>query len=173
MRKLRTHYHPEAKNLEEKSVLERLATRAISIQNKEILLLYTERYQDYSLPGGGVNQDEDIISAMKRELCEETGARNIRNVQAFGIYEEYRPWYKPGFDFVHMTSYCYTCDVDYDLAQTQLENYEIKNGMRPLWVDIHEAIQHNQQTIEKSDKKGLSIERETFLLELIIKEKNL
>jgi hypothetical protein len=42
--------------------------------------------------------------------------------------------------------------------------------MTPLWINIHQAIKHNEETLEKSEKKGLSIERETFLLKLIVKE---
>jgi hypothetical protein len=42
--------------------------------------------------------------------------------------------------------------------------------MRPVWVNIHEAITHNEETIQASPKKGLSIERETFLLKKIADE---
>ena len=36
-----------------------------------------------------------------------TGARNIRDIESLGIYEEYRPWYKPEHAIMHMLSYCY------------------------------------------------------------------
>lgn len=132
-----------------------------------ILLLYTKRYEDFSLPGGGIDEGEDRLTGLARELREETGALNIDNIREFGVYEEYRPWYKPEFDAVHMISYCYTCTVDRELGETQLEHYEISNGMEPLWVNIHEAIAHNEETIKKSSKKGLSVQRETFLLRTI------
>ena len=104
---------------------------------------------------------------MKRELIEETGAQNISNIQPFGIYEEYRPWHRDDYDIVHMISYCYTCDVNKELGVSNLESYELKNGMKALWVNIHEAIQHNEKTMATSEKKGMSIERETFLLRLV------
>lgn len=167
MQILKTHYHPEVKTLENKSIFTRLATRSIAIQEDTILLLYTERYQDYCLPGGGLDKDEDKIEGMKRELSEETGAKAIKNIKPFGAYEEYRPWYKADFDIQHMISYCYTCNIDKELGDTNLESYEIKNGMKALWINIHEAIAHNKKTIATSAKKGLSIERETFLLERI------
>ena len=66
-----------------------------------------------------------------------------------------------------MMSYCYTCDIDQELGESQMESYETKNGMRAVWVNIHEAIKHNENTIATSEKKGMSIERETFLLKLI------
>ena len=167
MRNLKTHYHPDVETLENKSVFTRFATRSIAIQGNSILLLYTERYEDYSLPGGGLDRGEDKVEGMRRELNEETGAVNIRNVQPFGIYEEFRPWYKPDYDIQHMISYCYTCDVDKELGDSNLESYETNNGMKALWINIHDAIDHNKKTMSTSDKKGMSIERETFLLELI------
>ena len=167
MKNLKTHYHPEVKTLENKSVFTRLATRSIATQGTNILLLYTERYEDYSLPGGGLDLEEDKIEGMKRELSEETGAKNIRNIKPFGAYEEYRPWYKPDFDVQHMISYCYTCDINKDLGESKMEQYETNNGMIARWMNIHKAIEHNKNTMATSDKKGMSIERETFLLELI------
>lgn len=168
MKTLKTHYHPDVYPLENKSSFTRLATRGIVIQGNSILLMYTERYEDYSLPGGGLDIGEDKVKGMIRELVEETGAQNISNVQPFGVYIEYRPWYKPDYDIQHMISYCYTCQIDKELGQSSLESYEIKNGMRPIWIDIHEAIEHNINTMATSDKKGMSIERETFLLQLIV-----
>jgi ADP-ribose pyrophosphatase YjhB (NUDIX family) len=132
--------------------------------------MYTERYEDYSLPGGGLDEGEDKIKGMMRELNEETGAMNIKNILPFGIYEEYRPWYKPDFDIQHMISYCYTCDISNTLGNSRLESYEIKNGMKAMWIDIDEAIEHNKNTMANSAKKGMSIERETYLLQRIADE---
>jgi ADP-ribose pyrophosphatase YjhB (NUDIX family) len=168
MQIIKTHFHPEIETLENKSIFTRLATRSITLQGHLILLLYTARYQDYSLPGGGLDLNEDKITGMKRELNEETGAENINNIQPFAIYEEYRPWYKGDYDIQHMISYCYTCDIITELGTSKMESYETNNGMKAVWVNIHEAINHNKNTLSTSDKKGMSIEREIFLLERIV-----
>lgn len=107
---------------------------------------------------------------MKRELSEETGAKDIKNIKPFGVYEEYRPWYKPDYDIQHMIPYCYTCNINKELGVSNMESYEIKNGMKAVWINIHDAIKHNKKIMAISDKKGMSIERETFLLTLIAKE---
>jgi ADP-ribose pyrophosphatase YjhB (NUDIX family) len=169
MRLLKSTVHPDITDLSAKS-FNRKATRAIVLKGDKLLMLYTKRYHDYSLPGGGIDIGENNITGLIRELREETGAHTITNIREFGLYEEYRPWHKDSYDIVHMQSYCYVCDIDDKLLAPTLEAHEIQNGMIPVWMNIHQAIIHNLHTIKNSDKKGMSIERETFLLQLIVKE---
>ena len=169
MRLLKSTVHPDISSLAQSTFL-RSATRAIVLKGEMILMLYTERYHDYTLPGGGLDEGEDLQQGLIRELQEETGAQNIRNIREFGLYEEFRPWYKADFEIMHMKSYCYVCDIDTQLGETKLEDYEIKNGMKAVWLNVYDAIQHNEQTMQNSAKKGMSIERETFLLKLIAEE---
>jgi len=167
MQLLKSTTHPDIAFLSG-SVFQRKAARGIILKGEEILMVYTARYHDYTLPGGGIDDGENIQAGLIRELSEETGACNIQNIQEFGLYEEFRPWYKADFDIVHMLSYCFTCSIDDELGETKLEDYEIKNGMKPVWINIFTAIKHNEDTIANSDKKGMSIERETFLLKRIV-----
>ena len=169
MRHLTTHIHASLTSLEGRR-FERLAARAIVLKGQDILLLYTQRYDDYTLPGGGIDAGEDITQGLVRELQEETGARNISNVQAFGCYEEFRPWHKDDYALMQMKSYCFTCDIDEQLGDTQFEDYEMNNGMKPVWINIFSAIAHNQKTLDNSDKKGMSLERELYLLKRIVAE---
>jgi hypothetical protein len=70
-----------------------------------------------------------------------------------------------------MLSYFYICKTDDDFTDVNLEDYELANGMSPIWIDIHEAISHNKAVISNQEKSmGFSIERETLVLELIVKE---
>lgn len=169
MRLLKSTVSPDISDLRADTFYRR-AARGIIMNGEDILLLYTARYHDYTLPGGGVDEGENIEEGLIRELQEETGARNIHNIKPFGLYEEFRPWYKDNADIMHMESYCFTCSIDSELGKSSLEEYEKKNGMEAVWMNIHEAIKHNEDTIKNSDKKGMSIERETFLFKKIAAE---
>jgi hypothetical protein len=52
------------------------------------------------------------------------------------------------------------------LGEARMERYERDNGMRPVWVDLNEAIAHNREVMRRQEPSmGLSIHRETFMLE--------
>ena len=161
MRLLKTAIHPDA-DTTSSFIFSRQATRAIVLNGENILMLYTQRYQDYTLPGGGIDKGEDIVEGLIRELKEETGAKGITNIAPFGRYEEFRPWYKNNLDTMHMNSFCFTCSVDEELGETQLEKYEIHNGMRPVWLNIHDAIIHNENTMKNTDKKVFQLNGKYF-----------
>ncbi|PTA51696.1 DNA mismatch repair protein MutT [Shewanella morhuae] len=174
MRLLKSTQDP-AVNLLTARVFYRRAARAIVLLGDDILLLYTQKYHDYSLPGGGIDDGESLEAGLIRELQEETGALAIQILAPFGRYEEFRPWYREGANVVHMESFCYVCRIDTTLGQrglgeTRLEAHEIKNGMRPKWLNIHKAIAHNEKVQRNNPQKGQSIERETFLLKQIVLE---
>ncbi|MBE0507882.1 MAG: NUDIX domain-containing protein [Marinospirillum sp.] len=160
-----TLYQPHHK------VLHRTAARGILLQDDRILLLYTRRYNDFSLPGGGIDEGEDVLQGLQREMMEETGARSIRVEQDFGYLEEYRPHYKPGHDLMFMRSHFYLCSAAEGFAEPRMEDYEVNNGMEVRWVALHDAITHNRQVMAAGEASmGLSIQRETLVLEKIAAE---
>ena len=116
MRLLKIAFHPDISpeditSASELTRVERHAARGIVLKGDKILLLYTKRYHDYSLPGGGIDEGEDEVAGLIRELQEETGALGVRNIKPFARYDEYRPWYKSEADIIHIISYCYVCDI--------------------------------------------------------------
>lgn len=170
MKLLKELIHPELASRTGRT-FRRHAARGIVLREGRILLLFTERYNDFSLPGGGVNEGEDIQAALKRELEEETGARDVQVQAHYGFIEEYRPHWKPGYDLMHMTSHFFICDVAPELADARMERHEIANGMKPVWIDIFEAMHHNRQVMTRQEQTmGQSIQRETFMLEKISRE---
>lgn len=170
MQLITTLIHPDLKTLDG-NILRRQAARGIVLREESILLLFTERYDDFSFPGGGVDPGEEIIVGLRREIEEETGASNVRVGRNYGHVEEFRPHWKAEFDLMHMVSHFYFCEVDPELREPQMEDYERENGMRPVWVNLQEAITHNRSVMaRRASSMGQSIERETFMLERVAGE---
>lgn len=170
MKLIKKMIHQDVQSIEG-NIYERRAARGIILRGKDILLLYTKRYNDYSFPGGGVELDEDLLTGLRRELAEETGAAQVEVINEIGYIDEYRPHYKPEYDLIHMLSYYYVCSIGEQLGESRLEDYEITNGMSAVWIDIQEAIRHNRQVIANQEASmGFSIERETLVLELILED---
>lgn len=171
MQVLRKSVHSDYDPSKSPVLFKRTAARGIIMDGDDILLIYTKRYNDYSFPGGGINEGEDLIEGLKREVTEETGAQNICVQEPFGSYEEIRSTYYEGYDFMDMTSYFYKCKADRELGEASPESYEISNGSEAVWVNILEAIAHNKRVIaEKEDSMGQSIVRETEVLELVVED---
>lgn len=167
MRLLAELRHPEVPE-QPAPLLQRRAARGIVLREDRLLLLFTERYNDFSLPGGGVDEGEALDVALARELEEETGARNVRVIEPFGRIDELRPHWQPGFPFMAMQSYVYRCDIDAELGPARMEAYEQAAGMRPEWVRVVDAIAHNRDVVARGDAAmGLSIQREILLLERV------
>lgn len=170
MRLITQLIHAQVDSLEGK-VLKRQAARGIVLREQSVLLLFTERYNDFSFPGGGVDPGESLTAALQREMAEETGATNTRVLREFGYLEEYRPHRRDGFDLLHMTSHFFLCEIDALLIATRMEGYEKSNGMRPMWVDMHTALNHNRAVMQRQEASmGMSIQRETLILELVSNE---
>ena len=59
--------------------------RVLVFKGKQVLLVRLTYLKGLYLPGGGVDKGEDPLSAVQRELREETGIE-LANVKLFGLY---------------------------------------------------------------------------------------
>lgn len=90
---LKTTFHPDVSRQDispasQLVLIVRHAARGNFIKADSISLLHTQCYDDYSLPGSDLNEGEDDVAGLVRELREETGARGVRNINAFARYDE-------------------------------------------------------------------------------------
>lgn len=73
MQLTKTTRHPDVSPVDisldsDLTLITRHTARGIILRDENILLLYTQRYDDYSLPSGSTNEGDENISGLIREL---------------------------------------------------------------------------------------------------------
>lgn len=113
----------------------RYAARGIVInQNNEIAIFNKTKKNEFKLPGGGIEGDEDPKEAFKREVLEETGCK-VDIVDYLGIIEEYKS--KDNFKQI---SHVFVGKVIEDTHQFGFTEKEKDEGARLLWIDIDNGL---------------------------------
>lgn len=113
----------------------RTAARAI-VKDKEnkIALLVVGRDKYYKLPGGGIEEGEDMMAGLERECQEEIGC-NIEVTGEVGYTVEY--WKE---DDEKQTSYCYVANVVGEKGSPDFTESEKERDFSVIWVSYEEAI---------------------------------
>ncbi|OGG44878.1 hypothetical protein A2673_03270 [Candidatus Kaiserbacteria bacterium RIFCSPHIGHO2_01_FULL_50_13] len=144
---------------EPKSYKERQAARAIVFDNdKNIALLHATKVFYHKLPGGGVEEGEDVIDALKRECLEEIGC-GITNIRELGIVEEYRNKFE-----IHQLSYNYIADLNGEKCEPNFVEDEIADGFEPVWMPLGDAIKVLESESNVKDYQGKFIQMRDLLL---------
>lgn len=128
----------------------RVTARAI-VKNKMGLyaVMHSMKFDLYSLPGGGVEQDEDIITALRREIIEEVGCV-CDKIEELGIVYENRA----SLDYTQINHYFVVYTETF--GDNNLTDNEIKNKTMLEWHTFDDMCQliKNQKT-ETTQRKYL------------------
>ncbi len=113
----------------------RTAARAI-IQDAEgkIALLHVSNHGYYKLPGGGVEDGEDIKIALHRECKEEAGCA-VLITEEVGTVTEVRGEHRFTQD-----SHAYLAQLSGEKGMPELTELESASGFEVCWVPIEEAL---------------------------------
>lgn len=146
----------------------REAVRGVILNEEKLLMIHTNK-GDYKFPGGGVNQNESKLAALIREIEEESGYEVKAVDRQIGqIIERDMDIYEENVIFEMISSY-YMCSVTELQKEQHLDDYEEEMGFRPVWVNIEEAILHNERLLESQKDINLRLKREVLALKEIKK----
>ena len=138
---LESDIYPEKINLSSEDFRIRNAARAVVLNNKgEVALLKANTYSYHKLPGGGIEQGEDMELALQRELLEEIGCKaNITS--EVGEIIEYRDKWK-----MRQISHCYLAQQVGKQQPPAFTQSEIDEGFEVIWINsIESAIKLLEQ----------------------------
>lgn len=141
---------------------ERTSARAIVFNaDGKVAILHATKKNFHKLPGGGVEEGEDLSIALARELREEIGC-SAKNLREFAVIEEYRNKYA-----LHHTSHCFLADLDGEIGTTAMDESEIAVGFVTAWMDILDAIKtiESETEFESYKWKFIRLRELAFLKE--------
>ena len=128
--------------------------------NNEVLLGYS--HHEYQFPGGHVEEDENLVDAINREVLEETGIElNITHIEPFACaMGYYKDWPAEGKNRkIEIYYYEIKTDEKPDLNKTSYTENE-KNGNFELRYiplsKVEEVLKTN--TLEFGDNRGIAKE---------------
>jgi 8-oxo-dGTP pyrophosphatase MutT (NUDIX family) len=146
--------NPENVSEEEiKDYRAREAARAVVFdENGKIALLHVSKENYYKIPGGGVEEKEDKMIALRRECREEIGC-DIEVINEIGSVVECRKIFH-----LQQVSYCYLAKVKGQKGIPSFTEDENNNGFELLWLSYDEALKF------LTECKATSIEGSAYIV---------
>ena len=127
---------PEAPVIDTVNFRKREAARAVVSDNAgKIALLRVGLYDYHKLPGGGIDEGEDIPTALERELLEEIGCKAEVTGEVGEIIE-----YRNQFE-LEQISYCFVATQIGEKGEPDFTEKELREQFSIVWTDnIDSAI---------------------------------
>ena len=145
----------------------RPSVRAVIRRGDRIAMVYSRRYDYYKFPGGGIEQGEDHISALVREVAEETGLAVIpESIREYGLAVRLNKSNKEPETIFSQENYYYLCETEAEAGEQSLDAYEDEEGFCLRYVLPAEAIEVNRTHAHQGYDDAL-IEREARVLETL------
>jgi len=143
----------------------RKAARAIVLDDlNQVALLKVGKHNYYKLPGGGIEEGEDKIEALHRELAEELGCK-AEIIDEVGQIIQYLDQKK-----LVQTSYCYLAKQIGERTTPDFTEEELADGFEIRWTkDINEAITLVENS-QADDYSGQSIVKRDLALLIAARE---
>jgi len=148
----------------------RYASRGIIMNGSLILLVYSKKGKFYKFPGGGIMKGESEEHALIREISEEAGATVIDNtLREYGVAHEIMKSPDEANTIYEQYSYYYYIDVEPELIEQQLDDYEEELKLVPVWADLREAYLVNKAYNENNPKYTYILREELMMKQLLDK----
>src|SRR5690554_1285935 len=149
--------------------VKREAVRGIVQEGERILLVYSAQDKAFKFPGGGIEDGENHLEALRREIREECGLALRKMGEPLGRIVEYAAAREEKYDVFQQTSYYYFATVDLEFMGLDLDESEELRGLRPEWVALEMALAQNEAALAGDFGHPPAWgKRETFILRQLL-----
>lgn len=148
-------------------VYRRRAVRAIVRKGDKYLIIHG-KYGDHKFPGGGMKDTEDFLDTLSREILEETGYKlKPQTAKDFILVHEKRRGIFN--DLLDMDSWYFFCEVEDEVYERQLDDYEKEYEYEVSWLDLEEALRKNEMI---KDRRMIPwVDREILVMKELLHSK--
>lgn len=157
--------------IENGTIGRRPSVRGIIIVDGKIAMVHSLKYDYYKLPGGGIDEGETHIETLVREVKEVGLTVLVDTVKEYGVVIRKE---KGKFeDLFIQENFYYVCDVDRDVMQQELDDYEMDEQFMLEWVTPKTVIETNLYHDHKEKDSLIAkhmMEREAKVMKLIMEE---
>ena len=161
----------DLKNYKENGTVgKRPSVRGIIIKDVKIAMMHSLKYDYYKLPGGGIEEGEELRDTLVREVKEESGLVVKKDsIREFGYVRRIE---KGLFEDIFMQeNYYFLCDVEDEVSSQELDDYEAEEGFTLEFVTPEQAINVNntgdhREKVEKQTFTGM-LTRENRVLQMV------
>ena len=152
---------PESPQFDYAAFKPRPAGRAVIFDGGKVCLIHVSRHDYYMLPGGGI-QDEDISSALVREIMEEVGCKVAIDREVGSVELYFDRWQQKQLD------HCYTAHKVGDDNVTSTTDFEKSEGFKTVWAEsLAEAIKLVEGAMPKERDGKLVKARDLLFLQTV------
>ena len=164
MQILATIWNPESFKWKEYTT--RHTARAVLFrEDGKIAILHVGKHDYHKLPGGGVEEWEDVEVALRRECLEEVWAE-IAIGKYIGEVVEYRAnlwWFE---DYMLQISQCYICTITKQWEHSFTDS-EKENDFSHRWFSLDEAIKALEYDTPENEVWKYILQRDLIFLKNI------
>ena len=149
-------------NLTDNDITEIVKRVKVFIVNSNNELLLANSNHEYQLPGGHVEEKEELLDTVKREIKEETGLElNVTNIEPFAVSIGYwKDWPEEGKNRkTEIYYYEVLTDLKPDMNNIHLTEKEKEGNFKLEYIslnNIEEVLTNNANTY--GDKHGIAKE---------------
>lgn len=151
------------------TVFSRPSARGIILRGERLALVHALKHDYYKFPGGGIEPGEDPITALIREVKEESGLTVIPgSIREYGYV--HRVEKGDPEDIFLQDNYYYFCQVESRVGAQALDPFEQEEGFALEYVSPQEALAKNLAVSGSGYQYRRMALREAQVLELLLDE---